>query len=309
MRKSAIGTYISLVLALISTGIIIVGHIADSLVFQNIGYGVLGSSIVSFVVMLSEYFTSKRESLEQYYLAAIEINNQFLKCKYERLTRLDIALAELKWNYNAHQIMQQITQENFVDKNRTSIDEICGLLGLSSNEPRDDNLVAQFLAMFEKRDIVLRQIMNEYLSLADYKRTEFETAFGNLFFIFDIKKKREKVYNCIHRPIQVKHKEIQIQCKHFKGYLSGKVTNALVIYDYLQQAIQLLYDVKISKSGLVVYPEFTYKISGALEHFRCEIYHEGYHQNDPSPVYAEGSHIDDFMDKKASSSAEKQKKE
>ena len=307
MRKSAIGTRVSLILALISIGIIIVGQIANSLVAQNIGYGVLGSSIVSFIVMLSEYFTSKRESLEQYYIAAIETNNQFLKCKYERLTRLDFALAELKWNYDTHQIMQQITQESFVEKNRTLIDEICNLLSLSSNEPRDDNMVEQFLTMFEKRDAVLRQIMSEYLSLAEYKKTEFENAFGNFYFIFDIKKRRKEVYNSIHCPIQVKQIEIQKQCVHINGYLSKKTTNAPVIYCYLKQAIELLYTVKTSESGLIVYSEFTHMISDAIEQLRCCIYHEEYHQNEPSPVYAEGSYIGDYMDKIAISSDEKQK--
>ena len=297
MRKSAIGTRISLILVLISAAIIIVGHIAGSGVCQNIGYGVLGSSIVSFIVMLSEYFTSKRETFEQYYLAALETNNQFLKCKYERLTRLDFALAELKWNYDAHQIIQQITQENFVDKNRTLIDEICSSLRLPNNEPRDDKMVAQFLAMFEKRDIVLRQIMCEYLSLADYKKTEFENAFGNFYFILDIKKRRKEIYSSIHSPIQEKHNEIRKQCIHIEGYLSKKITNAPVIYSYLKQAIDLLYDTKTSESGTIVYPAFTHTISDELEQLRCDIYHEEYHQTDPSPVYAGGACISDFMNK------------
>ena len=204
--------------------------------------------------MLSEYFVSKHETFEQYYLAALETNNQFLKCKYEHLTRLDFALAELKWNYDAHQIIQQITQESFVDKNRTLIDEIYNLLSFTSNEPRDDKMVAQFLVIFEKRDIVLRKIMGEYISLADYKKTVFENAFGNFYFILDVKKRRQEVYSSIHSPIQEKHKEIQNQCYHIRRYLSKDTTNAPVIYSYLKRSIELLYNVKTSESGTIVYP-------------------------------------------------------
>ncbi len=81
------------------------------------------------------------------------------------------------------------------------------------------------------------------------------------------------------------------------GYQSYDYITVPVIYSYLKQAIDLLYDTKTSESGTIVYSEFTHTISDELEQLRCGIYHEEYHQTDPSPVYAEGACISDFMNK------------
>lgn len=296
MRKSATGAKISLIIVVISVLIIVFSLMSENSVILNIGYGVLGSGIVSFIVMLAEYFTSKYETLERYYLAGIETNNHFLKCQYENLTRIDFALAELKWNYDIHKIIPQAAQDDFYIKNNDLIEEICHLLDIPSKEPRDDSMITQLLEMFEKRDLKLRQVMNQYVALSEYKISELENAFGNIYFILDLKKKRKEIYVNIHNPIQEKHNDLRKCCTHIKGYLSNDITNAPVIYSFLGEAIKLLFDVQMSESGIIVYPAFVNKISDALEELRCNIYHEDYHKNDPMPVYATGSFVGDFMD-------------
>ncbi len=296
LRKSAIGTKISFLIVVISIIVIVLSVICKCDIILNIGYGVLGSGIVSFVVMLSEYFTSKHEALERYYLVGIETTNHFLECQYEVLTRLDFALAELKWNYDIHKISSKAVQNDFLTKNNDLIEEICNLLKIPSNKLRDDNMIAHFLDMFEKRDIKLRQVMNQYVSLGDYKKLEFENAFGNIYYVLDLKKKQKDIYGNIHNPIQEKHNDLRKCCTHIKRYLSNDITNSPVIYCYFADAIKLLYNVQTSENGIIVYPVFANKISNALEKLRCNIYHEDYHKIDPTPVYANGSFIGDFLD-------------
>ena len=281
---------------MVSVAIIVFSSVCKYNVILNIGYGVLGSGIVSFVVTLAEYFTSKREALERYYLAGIAINNLFSKCQYENLTRLDFALAELKWNYNTHKIVSHATKDDFFTKNYDLIEEICHLLDIPSKELRNDNMITQFLEMFEKRDLKLRQVMNQYVFICEYNKYEFENAFGNIYFILDLKKKQKEIYGNIHNPIQSKHNDLQKSCTHIKGYLSNEITNSPVIYCYLDEAIKSLYDVQKNENGIIVYPEFANKILNALEKLRCNIYHEDYHKIDSKPICATGSYIGDFMD-------------
>ena len=296
MRKSAIGTRISLILVSVSIIVVIIGCLADTIICQNVGYGILGSSIVSFVVMLSEYFTSKREALERYYLAGIETINLFSKCQYEHLTRLDFALAEIKWNYDIHKIVSCTIEDDFFTENYDLIEEICHLLGIPSEKLRDDSLITQFLEIFEKRDFQLRRVMNQYVVLCGHKKLELENAFGNIFFICDLNKKQKEIYGNIHNPIQSKYNDLQQCCAHIKRYLSNEIANSPVIYYYLDEAIKSLYDVQKNENNIIVYPEFADKILNALEKLRCDIYYEDYKKIDSKPISATGSCIGDYMD-------------
>ena len=300
MRKSAIGTRISFIIMLLSILIlgctVFISCVEIAQVLQNIGYGILGSSVVSFIIMLAEYFTTKRKTLETYYFSAINTVEQFYKCKYVKITKADSLIAQFKWSYDTYKMLHPNELGGFFTEHEKLINAICEQAFGFIDMPRDDSLVSQLLLIYEKRDDELKTAMKTYCDLIRYKRDQFECDYGDIYYLCAIKKKRKDIFNTIHNPIQKKHNEIKEEGRYFGQYLNGEITNSAIIYDYLQRAICALYEINENENGMIVYSAFPESMMDALEKYRCNIYRkEKYNPRKKRPIYAEGEYIIDFL--------------
>lgn len=50
--------------------------------FMNFSFAIMGSAILGGIMSLTEYFVTKKQALEQYYLASYDILKQIEKVKY-----------------------------------------------------------------------------------------------------------------------------------------------------------------------------------------------------------------------------------
>lgn len=296
MRKSAIGTRISFLIVVISIAIIVLNTIFfQCSIIENIGYGILGSGFVSLVLTFSEYSTSKRETLENYYLSAIEITNMFRHCNFEDVTDKDFELASFKSYYEDRKAMTPEIYDKFVSDGKERINKLCALFEIPDDVPKDEELLDYFLQKFENRDIELKEKMNTYIALGDYKKTDFENAFGKIYYLF-CQTKRTNIYNRIHKPIQDKKHEIIDICYYLKMYVKGESNNSCMAYDFLRQAIKSIYSIKEDDLGMIVYPDFADRLGEECERMRCDIYGEQYVEPQKRPIFAKGNYIRDYMD-------------
>lgn len=97
MKSKVIGVYVSIVLMFIACAIIIVFSVwvnlfADAM--KNIGYGILGSSVVTFVITFSEYFIEKRKALEKYLTAIYDCLKVISNITYTRTVKEKYIIAD-----------------------------------------------------------------------------------------------------------------------------------------------------------------------------------------------------------------------
>lgn len=283
MRTKTVGTWISFIIIVISIVLIILGANCNP-ILVNIGYGVLGSSIVSFVIYFAEYFTSKRETLELFYQEAMKIVQNSGRCAYVFISELDRKRAELQWkDYSSHVLLgiQEIVPDCC-----ELIDEILMKNHLPDiNNPDYNSLYNTFLEEFSQRDQELVSIMKEYIAFSELDLLPFGNAYGNICYLCDIKRKKNELYNSIFAPIQKTQKELRSICFRLKKYVNQTEKNAPIAYDYLNQATQQLYRTELKEKTVVAYAQFYDSMNTHLEILRCDINHEEYKESEEEHIY------------------------
>ena len=283
MRTKAIGTWISFVIIVISIILIVLGFISTT-VLVHIGYGVLGSSIVSFVIYFAEYFTSKREALELFYQEAIKIVQSSGRCAYVFISELDRERAELQWKGYCSYVLMDL--QEIIPDCREIIDDIL----IKNNLPRIKNpnynsLYNSFLEEFSRRDHELIDIMKEYIAFSELDLLPFGNAYGNICYLCDLKRKKNDLYDSIFAPIQEMQKSLRSICFRLKQYVNQTEKNAPIAYDYLDQATKQLYKIEHNENTTIAHAHFYDSMSIQLEKLRCDISHEKYKEFGEEHIY------------------------
>ncbi|MBQ6197292.1 MAG: hypothetical protein IJK47_07710 [Lachnospiraceae bacterium] len=283
MRTKAFATWISLTIIVISILIFVLGIICSNSIVVNVAYGVLGSSIVSFVISITEYFTAKRESLTMIYQEAMRIVQRSRLCSYNYITEIDKKMAELHWkDYISHVLY---STKEVVPECKELIDNIIELNHLPKPDSIDyQQLYKTFIDEFTRRNNELIRIMKRYISFSDTDLLPLENAYGNISFICDIKHRKEWLYTYVYKPIKDLFRDLSRISGHLSNYVEQEENNDPVAYGYLWQAMQLLYKVEYHKNQIIAYSHFYDTMSNQLEELRCSIYHEEYQESVVEPI-------------------------
>lgn len=82
MKNRVIICYVSFLMLLISIAIILISHHYDCEIVKNLGYGVFGSSFVTLLINVSEYFVEKKKNFTLFYTKSVDILNVLSRIRY-----------------------------------------------------------------------------------------------------------------------------------------------------------------------------------------------------------------------------------
>lgn len=295
MRSKAIGTLVSIGIIIVSIlliGVSIFFYGNSSSIIFNIGIGVLGSGVVSFVMTFSEYFVEKRSAQEQYYNASLKIIKILHKIVYAPIGEE----AKLIAAYNHERQGDKWRQELGVELELGHFQNLCDYYNKS---PFCD--FGEFVIGEEKTqvfvDVRLESIKNNiedamksYIAIDSVSLEDMENAYGNLFFISDLVRRkndklRNKIYLSIHNKIREMCRYITQENYHFNIYFTEKNGNMPAIVDKIESCNEQLFLVEvISDNQHIVWAKWCDDLFESIEKFRCEIYKDKYIDIERTPI-------------------------
>lgn len=215
MKSKKIGIILSAILLITGIGLIFF-HLCEgkNTIISNIGIGVLGSGLVTFVISIGEYFVEKKATLEEYFSNALSVLNQLGKIKYhavtdetrllvryviekdktDEFTELMIHSKEKAYNnlYNYY-----LSDEKYQDH-------------INFKELEEKQLSQIFDIWAEKEIEKIQEVKKSVLIISNIDFHILENTYGKLDFIFGNKNRkinknfitRKWIYNNIHEPLR-----------------------------------------------------------------------------------------------------------
>ena len=283
MKGKKYGIIVSVITMIVSLILIIFVNLCDKENYEllsNIFIGVFGSSVVTLIILISDYIVAKREALEDYYRQVYKIIVAFGKIKYVRIT--DTTLENVKYKTECE------LKECF-GAEPPKMDDIIDYYDKNNywnNYPENlstEGKSRMVLEQIEKDCANIEKALDSYLKFENLSYEKVENAFERISFLFDKAEKHldnEKfriwIYRNLHDKLRNMIKTIRLENYHFKLYKEGESKNLFVvaqkINDLNKQLFEIVNDTNDDSEKEEIHAKFYNDMDSTLERFRAIIY-------------------------------------
>ena len=297
MKGKKYGIIVSIITMVISLILILLANWCDKEKYEllsNIFYGVLGSSVVTLIISVSDYIVAKREALEDYCSQIYKTIVEFGKIKYVHITDKMYESAKYKTEYELKKCYG------------AEPPQMDSILEYYDKEKYWDNYCEK-LSTEEKKQIILEQIekdcndiekaMNYYLEIETLSYEAVENAFWRISFLFDKSEKhfneekhfRVWIYRNLHEKLRNMINTIRSENYYFKLYQDGESKNIFDVAQKIDSLNKKMFEI-ISEENEdyiteKVYAHFFNDMLNNLETFRARIYNCKEQKQMVAPVY------------------------
>lgn len=271
-------TVFSLALAIFSTLI----DLHDCGIVSNVSYGVFGSSLVSFIIVLIEYITQLKRTEENFYVEYNEFLSNLINIKYLCIKKEEIALSKyltnkkMFWKYDSegketfiNEFINDLYKNDTFLKNYSSVD----LEKFIDNKAND----------FETR---LLETIKLFVKFSEINLLNLDRHFADLFYLFNNKKQRLKIYDTLYLPAHEIKQAILRRACHFRDYIDGKGQNTAVMTNMVDELNKEIFKEENKGNSVVVFAEKYDQLSDELLKFYCKMYKKEYQPSNHQPIYA-----------------------
>lgn len=290
MKSKAIGTLVSTFIIIVSTFLIIFFNESPTAI--NIGIGVLGSGVVSFVMTFSEYFVEKRFVQERYCSAVYKILVRINKITYMPINEETRLIVEYNYERQSNKALSGLE----TIPHTTAFQKLCDYYNEEESIdwgvfiPNDKRTQVIIDARLQVIKTNIENVMKSYISIESVSLEEMENAYGELFFIsdlFKLKKYRKitEIYLAIHEKIREMYNSIILENYHFNLYFSAENGNLPIMVSKIEQCNNKLFWVeKLNDSDSAVWAKWFNELFDTLEDFRCDIYGDKHKKRNHQPI-------------------------
>ena len=284
MKTRVITVYVTMLLTIISLAIAIVFSIIPcdyKEIIKNIGFAVFGSSLVALIISLVEYFTTKRITLEDFFLEYVSFINKVAVLPYLLLTPDEIAYSKYLTNENMFWKFDAQSKREFLLAMKIDFEKKNTWLKNLSYEETEE----YFSKNAQNFDKKLRKILESYISFSRISLDNLGRVYGSIFYMFRNKSKVQSIYDSLYSPALVLKRTISKEAAHFANYIEGDGQNTYVMVDKLDDLLNIFFEKVVKGNKTTVYAKKYNELSDELEKFRCKIYGSKYQKIKHDPIY------------------------
>lgn len=254
----------------------------DCKIVSNISFGVFGSGLVSFIVVLIEYLTQLKRTEEEFYVEYTLFLNNLVQIKYFYIGKEEFALSKYLTNKNMFWKFVPDTKNEFIKNMFNDLyREEKSFKNYSLNELEEflDSKSSNF-------DEKLSESLESIVKFSEFNLLNLDRLFVDLFYIFNNKKRKKEIYdNLYHKAHEIKNDTLKEVC-HFRDYLNGKGQNTHAMAAKIYGLFEIIYKEKIEGNTTFIYAEKFDNLSDELLKFYCKMYKKEYRPEKHYPIFA-----------------------
>lgn len=233
---------------------------------KTVSAGLLTSSLVTFLISISEYKSEKLKGLERFYET-----NHSLTWNYWNLRDLHTEIpSDLLRSFLDEKMKEETGIIEYDDKPENDIKEYLWSIIPENSRAMYSNK-EEYLSEELERTVVrdrkhIEEVIDQYLKLEDAIATlDLSSAYGGIDFIFDNGPVREDLlYKRIYNPQREAAKTIRELAFHLKLYNKaiddGQTGNLPMIISLIEEAQTQFLDIREQEKGTAVYNTFAYEM-------------------------------------------------
>lgn len=238
----------------------------------NLSFAILGSSLLGFLMSLTEYFVERRDALEEYYHAASNLYKMYAKIQYY-VVHEPINLVEAYFNEAQSLFNESLPAKEELFEYMNTIWKKT----IDIPEPEYSQWAQQeFDRVIQSYQDSLVKTLKGYIFIARQNLWELESAYGRLDFIFLNNSLRREIYNRIHAPIQEYQKFVADKAYHFRSFIQAKNGNMAFMIGLVDEIQRKYYKTKErcneNIKTIYVYRQFVDRLDNQLGWLLSRIY-------------------------------------
>lgn len=249
--------------------------------------GLFTSALVTFIISASEYRNERLEALENIYLAAEDLEREFLKINYflpdEPKELVQNVLGELDNNETNIRFNKQLAEDVLRFKNQQKADEFYRINWKKLNydaqkafrdyvwENTNKRIKEIYTEPFQIKEYLdkecrekiekyrnqLENAMKSYLRFQDIRTKTLTAAYGKLDFIFSNKSVRYHIYKNLYHKLVEEVDLINEKNYYFKEYFNGKGGNKALQCSFIWELQESL----LSEDEYYYYRQFNFDLT------------------------------------------------
>ena len=261
--------------------------------------GLFTSALVTFLIAVGEYRNERVESLENMYLAAEDLEREFLKIEYflpdEPRELIQNVLGELDNNESNMRFNKNLAESVSKFENQQKADEAysrnCFKLDYDAQKAFRDYVwqntdertkeiytepfqIKEYLdeeckRKVEKYSRQLEDTMKSFLRFQEVRTNALTAAYGKMDFLFANKSVRYRIYEKLYQKLLKEIRLIKEKNFHFQLYFDGKGGNRAVQCSFIWE----LQDSLLSEDENCYYQQFSFDL--AVEMVQVLVYANG----------------------------------
>lgn len=251
----------------------------------DISLATFGSSLLGFLMSLTEYFVERRKAMESFWLEGVSAVSQLRKAKW-----IDISEPKEMILNCIHEEQENSRFAGFTDdflqrmgrekSNKAKNQFIAWLKENEKNVPQSDKeqyifWETLYMERIENNKEKINLAIDNYIDISTISLASLDNAYGNLDFLFANKRLRADAYNKIYNRIRTMRDSFVTEAFHFsllkkhQGNFAVCARKAMELNDLLFAEKEEVY------KGIemhFIYEKACDEIDEALDLFRSQIY-------------------------------------
>jgi len=269
MKIKVITTYITLlttILVLVTIIVLYFNNFGVRDLLLNIAYGVFGSALVSFLICLFEYFSAKRQYLEDFYLASLKYLNAVKQIVFFDVD--DDALFLTKYTLKIKRNLTKKEVMEFYDE------AIQSGIHLKDNNP--DSILTNLNIKQKEFIISLKTTIQSYITYIQFDINDLSRIISQIKFLLPFNKFNKHMYNSLYSPMIDTLNVTNKKAFYFKDFMIGQPVDFMDIINGLIEINNLFFKKEQKNELFLVWAFFEDALYDSIEEYRCKIYRKKY---------------------------------
>lgn len=234
-------------------------------VYYDISLAIFGSDLIAFVLSFIEYFSVRREVIEEFYVASLKALSSLKKIEY---MHFDIPDETLK-----NCLLEKLNNDNetivmVMGKHDEARKAFLRIKGFSDSDLEDDNTIDYYNRTIDEYIENIRSVAKSYLEFSKTDLSIMTYYYGKIDFFFANKTIRKFIYLDIYNKIRNMRSDVMSVAFDYELLLDSKGNSAVCI-DKTRSLERQLFRIEESTVGeykcLSVYFDAADQISDSLE--------------------------------------------
>ena len=268
MKTKVISVYLTFALTLVSLTavcVLFVNSFNGQQLLLNIGYGVFGSSLVSFMICLFEYFNVKKQTLDDFYLSSLDYLNAVRNVLFFDIDDEELLISKLL-------VMKNVDD---VELLRLIRSEKCPFSSKVKSMTNEKALVF-IRGRISEFSYNLKKTVGSFISFVKTDTNSLSRLIGQIHFLNPFCKYKRKIYSFLYEPMINTLALVNKHSFYFYPYLLGEPVILSDIVDGISFSNKIFFEKKEIDGTFYVWTIFENTLFDELEKYRCFIYHKKY---------------------------------
>jgi len=253
---------------------------ATSELIYNLMLAAFGSSLMGFIMSMTEYFTEKRKAMESFLGVALKYMDECKTVQHfstaEPIKYIKECIREEDQNEWAK--ILSIEMKNDAKNGLISYFEENGQIHASNQDEYENMCEGMYKHKLEEYMRLFEICMKTYIEFSNTDFNTLSSAYGNLDFIFGNKRLKLRIYNEIYDEARKNFHDVSIAVFHFKIYFNSKKGNAPVNFEKLLELdkkwFREVVTIGENQKQTLVYASICNHLELATEKLRATIYNQ-----------------------------------